>query len=77
MSISPSHDDKYLEENEPVDLEEGWAADGDAFSETPHSPASIKAEQRRKPASRRTIEEYWEMRRLRSQLEDIYRDDKD
>lgn len=77
MSIGPSPNDKYLEENEPVDLEEGWIADGGDCSEAPHSSASLKAEQRRKPASRRTIEEYWEMRRLRSQLEDIYMDDKD
>ncbi len=77
MSISPSHDDKYLEENEPVELEEGWIADGGNYSEVPHNSAGIKGEQRRKLTSRRTIEEYWEMRRLRSQLEDVYMDDKD
>lgn len=77
MSINPSHDDKYLEENEPLDLEEGWIADGDCL-EAPHDSLNHKAEQRRnKPTSRRAIEEYWEMRRLRNQLEDIYMDDKD
>jgi hypothetical protein len=67
MGIGPSHDDAFLEEPEPV-LEEGWL-DERALGEL---PGLIKGEQRRKLTSRRSIEEHWERKRLRSLLEDVY-----
>lgn len=74
MSIGPSHDDNYMDDVEAMDLDEAW--DENDF-DTLATNAAGKTDPKRRSASRRAIEEYWEMKRLRNQLDDVYQDDKD
>lgn len=76
MSIGPSHDEKYLEESDAMD-DDGWIGDGGNDPEIPRALTNAKAEPRRKQGSRKAIEDYWETKRLRHQLDDIYLDDTD
>jgi hypothetical protein len=71
MSRSPSPNDNFLDESSAA-LDEGWLLDDGELPELGQSP---KTDPRRKPASRRSIEEYWERKRLRRMLEDVYGED--